>query len=161
MLITKETITLVDIFLLKIEDQIKDIQVLKDLRASGDSAKALRRETLQTDTNLRGQVIDGTGSFEYQERGRGPGSVPWGKIYTWLRYKKYGLEWADTKARVRLAFQIWNKIKKYGTKTHIQKTVTGVISDPVNNSTLDAFIEQLSLGFTLEASSDIMKGLSV
>lgn len=130
-------------------------QESKGLKASGESAKGLKKQmsSVAGDNIVRGEIVDTSHSFEYQERGRGPsiqgspfGVISgglWGKIYTWLRYKKYGLNWKDKKARVGLAFAITKKIQKKGTFTFIQGKKTGVLSEPLSEERLDAFKEKL------------------
>jgi len=130
-------------------------QESKGLKASGESAKGLKKQlsSVAGDNIIRGEIVDTSKSFKYQERGRGP-SQPgspngvisgglWGKIYTWLRYKKYGLNWKDKKSRVALAFAITKKIHKYGTYTYFEGEPTGVLSEPLSEERLDAFKEKL------------------
>jgi len=160
MLIKQDTIIELDHFLLQIMQMVKDTQILKGLYASGDSANSLTVEVFEGVGGVSGKLIDNSGAFEYEERGRGPGALPWGKIYTWLRYKKYGFDWADIGERKKMAFAIWNKIKKFGTKTHIDKKPTGVVSDAVNSGLLDSFMNFIGERIAASVSSDIIKGLT-
>lgn len=156
-IITQEDISLLENFLRKKSKEIVSAQQAKGLRASGKSADELS-VNITVDT---GQLIDGSGSFYFQEKGRGLGKVPYSKIYDWLQWKKYSLNWENDKDRNSLAFLIWRKISKYGTKTHIDGAVTGavtgVISEPLNDSDLREFISQLSEKKSIEIKSDIIK----
>lgn len=159
MLVKQETFKELDSFLLELLQLIKTGQIQKDLYASGDSAKSLRVEVTEGVGGVRGQLIDGSGSFEYQERGRGPGGVNWSKIYNWLQYKKYGFDWQDEKQRKQMAFAIFNKIKKHGTFTHVQKNPTGVVTEVINMQLLDQFIGLIASRAAASVSSDFVKGL--
>lgn len=160
MLVQSQTLYELDNFLLQVLQIVKDNQILQGLYASGDSAKELRVEVFQGVGGVSGKLIDGSGSFEYQERGRGPGAIPWSKIYAWLAYKKYGFDWADVNERKRMAFAIWNKIKKFGTKTHISRKPTGVITNIINSQVLDNFISTVASRAAATVSTDFVKGLT-
>ncbi|HON64357.1 MAG TPA: hypothetical protein PK840_05690 [Bacilli bacterium] len=119
---------------------IQEKQKSKKLIASGESAKSLRTVVfnVQGGELIRGQVQDGSRSFEYQERGRGPGKVPFGRIYAWLEWRKYGLDFSTEKEKKSLAWKIVNKIKSEGTYTNIKGIRTGVLSEVVTKENLDS-----------------------
>lgn len=153
-IINKEDIDLLEKLLIDTANEIVAIQQAKGLKASGRSA-----EELNVNMNEGvGQIVDPTGSFEYQERGRGPGGINVKAIYDWLQWKKYGINWDSEKERKQIAFAIANKIRKLGTKTHIDKVVTGVISQPINDNTIQAFISTLAERKSIEIKSDIIEG---
>jgi len=153
-MINESDIKLLESALLKTAEEIRTIQSSTGLKASGRSAKEL---TVNMESSL-GQVVDHTGSFEYQERGRGPGKVKVRAIYDWLEWKKYGMNWESDRQRRSLAYAIARKIARLGTKTHIDKRVTGVISTPINDQTLREFIATLAEKKSVEIRSDIIAG---
>ena len=155
---------LVELFLEQERLDIIASQTTKNLKASGDSAASLR--TVQTANG--GQLVDESGSFEYQEFGRGPGKAPsFDVIYEWLKYKKYGLNYehlttgeglrgitTDTKRR-QLAWAIVQKIKKKGTYTHIRNKPTGVLTDSINDQNLLQLQDNIADKYSTEILSDI------
>lgn len=152
-------------------DEIGSIVLLQDkkgIKASGKSAGLLRKRSsiLAGGELLRGEVIDGSGTFEFQERGRGPynngpairGGV-WGKIYTWLRYRKYGFNWSTKKERIAMAWALTKKIQAKGTYTHIIARPTGVLSDSLRPEFIQSLKEAVLNGQSiLEFKDNLMKG---
>lgn len=156
--------------LVQIMNEIITEQEVTGVKASGESAKKLRVETTQVVNGqiVRGDLIDGSASFRYQEDGRGPDSDSpakivgglWGKIYTWLRYKKYGLEWSTTKDRIGLAWAITKKIQKYGTYTYFEGEPTGVLSKPLDDEKFRSLREKiLTIENVTEIKDILTKGL--
>lgn len=140
------------------------------LKASGESAASLEVEAKEIVGGeiVRAELIDGSGSFYFQEKGRGPytggpkivGGL-WGRIYTWLRYKKYGLNWTDKKARIALAWAITKKIQKYGTYTHFDSgEPTGVISKPLDEEKMKVLGDRImTIENVVEIKNALMKDL--
>ena len=154
--INKGDIELLEDLLLKASEEIRTLQASKGLLASGKSAKELN---VHMESSL-GQIVDPAGSFEYQERGRGPGRVNYKAIYDWLQWKKYGMNWNSERERKSLAFLIARKIAKFGTSTHIKGQATGVISEPINAIALQEFITTLTNKKAIEITSDMLKDLT-
>lgn len=140
-------------FLEAIREDVIKAQADKGLLASGKSAESLRVES----GTGRGWLIDGSGSFEYQERGRGAGKQPpIARIYEWLEFKKYGLAWATEAERKSLAFRIAKKIAARGTLTHIRKQPTGVLTDVITRAKIDALKKTLGEKYAPIVTSDII-----
>lgn len=143
-------------------ETLKDIVLLqaqRGLRASGASADSLVIEQFGDSSRL----VDGAGYFEYQERGRGPGRSPLAvpkflreKIYQWLQWKKYGLDFNNESERRRLAYLIARKIQLKGTYTHIKGDPTGVISEPITTQRIDELLEQIGRGVQASVESDVV-----
>ena len=148
-----------------LEETLKDIVLLqaqRGLRASGQSAESLVIQQ-SGDTS---QLVDGAGYFEYQERGRGPGKNPTvvpkiirDKIYRWLQWKKYGLNWKNDRERKRLAYLIARKIQLKGTYTHIKGDPTGVLSEPITTQRIDELLEAIGKGVQLNVESEVVKSI--
>lgn len=127
----------------------------KGLRASGDSASLLR---VGKDGEKIGQLIDGSGSFEFQEYGRRPGKFPpLGAIYQWLAFRKYGLNWKTERDRKSLAFAISKKIAKRGTHTHITGKQTGVVTDNVAPEKIDLLMNLIAESKLTQLQTDIKR----
>ena len=129
----------------KIVEGIRKKQAEKGLTASGKSASGL--VSVSDETRL--QVIDTTGSFEYQEFGRGA-TRPDAKtgsptlrelIYDWLQFQKYNLHYKDDKERVSLSYAISSNIHKMGTYTKRSGTQTGVLSEVINSDLRDELMQ--------------------
>jgi len=132
-------------------------QQTKGLKAHGSSAAALRTEQ----TSEGGQLIDGTGTFEFQEFGRNPGRMPpWNAIYQWLELKKYGLVWDNDTQRRALAWRIAMKIKRKGSYTHIRKKPTGVLTDTLSQENLDPLLEALAEKYQTQVLSDVQRAIT-
>lgn len=144
-------------FLDTLRKEIIAAQKNKGLTASGKSAELLAVEA----TDGYGELIDGSGSFVYQEYGRGAGKqppfLPVGVIYEWLKYSKYGLTYQDDKERKSLAFAISRKIAKQGTFTHRQKKQTGVLTDILTKERIDSFAKVFGDKYTTKALSDVLE----
>lgn len=153
-LITKEDTELLSDYLLERSDYIKSLQVSKNLYASGRSAEGLH---VVIENNV-GQIVDETGYFQFQEDGRPPGWVNYRDIYDWLQYRKYGIDWDSDHERISISIAIANKIMKTGSFTYRNKIHTGVISDAVNEFSLQGFISVLSERKSIEIKSDIIEG---
>lgn len=146
-------------------ETLKDIVLLqaqRGLRASGLSASSLAIEQSGDASSL----VDGAGYFEYQERGRGPGRSPLvvpkvirEKIYQWLAFKKYGLDWSNESERKRLAYLIARKIQRRGTYTFIKGDPTGVLSEPITTQRIDELLEQIGRGVQANVESDVVKSI--
>ena len=149
-------------FLETLRLKIIESQARKGIKASGKSADALRVEVDKTGTN--GKIIDGSGTFYYQEYGRGPykggerGGL-WQKIYDWLEYKKYGFNWANNKEREGMAFALTKKIQEYGTYTHFEGEPTGVLSEVITSEAIAPLVEQLKGKYLAKATSEVIKEL--
>lgn len=149
-------------FLETLKKEIVDAQSSKGLKASGKSAELLAVEA----SGNKGELIDGSGSFYFQEYGRASGKqppfVPVGVIYEWLQYKKYGLNYANDKERKSLAFAISRKIGQQGTLTKRENRQTGVLTDILTNKRVDSFVKVLSEKYLSKVFSDVLdnfKGL--
>jgi hypothetical protein len=147
-------------------DNIIALQLSKGLKASGGSADLIRKEV--QDTIAR--IIDGSGSFEFQEFGRAEGKAPpFQRIYDWLEFEKYGINWhnlteseasrgmtADDK-RTGIAWAITKKIAKKGTHTHITGKNTGVLVEALNRQRIKEFMQKLSTTKASELKTDISR----
>lgn len=156
--VDKQDLEIIRLFLQKAKEDIVDLQAKKGLKASGESAEALRVDMTATG----GKLVDGSGYFEYQERGRGvtksAGTEPLSKrIYAWLAYKKYGLNYDNDKQRKSLAFAIARKIHKKGTYTYIKGTVTGVLSEAIRKEEVEGLVKTLSRRYLAKISTDLKK----
>jgi len=152
--VDKEDVELIRLFLEKAREDIVNLQAKKGIRASGDSAEGLRVEV----TSTGGKLVDGSGYFEYQERGRGAGKPPPSKlIYEWLAYNKYGLRYENDKERRSLAYVIARKIGRKGTATHIKGTVTGVLSEAIRKEEVEGLVKTLSRRYLAKISTDLKK----
>jgi hypothetical protein len=152
-----------------VEKQMEGIihmQESKGLKASGESAQMLR---VNLENNIA-QLIDGAGYFEFEEFGRGAGKAPpVQKIYEWLAFKKYGLDYEQVstgealrgvtadKKRHSLAWAIMKKIQKKGTHTHINGHPTGVLSEVINQSALQELMSKIALKKSSEIRTDISR----
>lgn len=140
-------------FLEAVREDVIKAQADKGLLASGQSAASLYTKT----GNARGWLMDGSGSFEYQERGRGAGKQPpIARIYEWLAFKKYGLAWATEAERKSLAYRIARKIAKRGTLTHIKKQPTGVLTDIITRARIEALKKTLGEKYAPIVTSEII-----
>jgi len=135
-------------------DNIIALQISKGLKASGESADKLRREVKESIA----QIIDATGSFEFQEFGRAEGKPPpFKRIFDWLAFQKYGIKYESEKQRTGIAWAITKKIAKKGTFTHITGKNTGVLVEALNRQRINEFMEQLSIHKKTEISTDISR----
>lgn len=163
-------------FLKGLIPEIQASQEEKGLTASGASGRLL--EVVMLSDSI-GQLVDGSGSFVFQQYGRGATtSKTKGKktlqqiIYDWLEFKKYGLNWSATtgeglrgvtedKKRISLSYAISKKIHKKGTYTKIENRNTNVLSDIINDSRLRPLIEVFAERNAAAVSSDIAKLLTL
>lgn len=105
-------------------------------------------------------LIDEAGYFDFQEYGRGPGKAsPFKKIYDWLAFKKYGLDYKDDAERKQLAWKIIAIHKKYGSRTHRTKP-TGVLSEAINQGLLDELSRTIAHRKGFELKTDSVRLLS-
>jgi hypothetical protein len=143
-----EAIDIIYEFVKGLQPDIIAKQEAKGLTASGASAESLRTDQIDERTV---QLIDGSGSFQFQDSpGRGPttggaSDIPLHKrIYDWLLYKKYGLEWFNEADRESLSYAIANKIHKKGNYIHIKGKRTGVVRDVITDQRLTLLREQIA-----------------
>jgi hypothetical protein len=157
---------LIRAFVEKQMQSIISLQESKGIKASGESSQLLR---INLENNIA-QLIDGAGYFEFEEFGRGAGKAPpVQKIYEWLAFKKYGLDFTQVttgealrgvtadKKRHALAWAIMKKIQKKGTHTHINQRPTGVLSDVINQSALQELMNRIAIKKTSEIKTDISR----
>ncbi len=138
----------------RLTNNIIALQISKGLKASGESAALIRQKL---EDNIA-QIIDGTGSFEFQEFGRAEGKAPpFRKIYEWLAFQKYGIKFSNDKQRTGIAWAITKKIAKKGTFTHISGKNTGVLVDALNQQHIREFMQKLSTKKASEISTDISR----
>ena len=131
-------------------------QKLKGLRASGKSAAGLR---VDIESDSLGFLIDGTGTFYYQEYGRASGKPPpFIMIYDWLKFKKYGFDYANNKERIKLAWKIINSIRKKGTYTHRTRP-TNVVADVVDKDVINDLLERFKKKYSLSVRTEIISQL--
>ena len=136
---------------------IMRLQEAKGLKASGLSARLLH---IRSSGNVY-DLVDSAGYFEFQEFGRGPGKAPsFKKIYDWLQFKKYGLNYENEKERVSLAWAIVKKIKKLGTRTHTTRRPTGVLEEAISREATQGLIREIAKNRTLEILTDIKRILT-
>lgn len=152
--ITPEEQKLLSGFIESRRKQIIEAQGSKGLKASGNSAKMLH-------ANLVGsiaQLVDGSGYFEFQEYGRKAGGAPpFQKLYEWLAFKKYGIEYKDDKQRRSIAWALQKKIRDKGTYTSIRNQPTGVITDALNRAALNELLGQITRTRANKVSTDIKR----
>lgn len=139
-------------FLEDLRTQIVNLQISKNLKASGRSAEMLR---IDQDGNTF-SLIDGAGYFEQQEKGKKPGATPFQVIYEWLKLKKYGIDYKNDKQRERIAYAILANHRKYGSYIYRRKRVTGVLSEVINNAILDRIMGDLAGAASTEILSDVL-----
>lgn len=159
MAIAKEDLDLIKTFLEEEKQAVIDAQILRGIRATGESAGMLRTGEIANG----GQLIDGSGRMIFQEIGRGPskgdssgsGSLK-DQIYIWLELKKYGLNWSNDKQRDQLAWSIANKIHRRGTYTFIKGKPTGVLSDSINERRIELLMEKFTKKYSDKVTSDII-----
>ena len=159
MSIAPEDLDLIKTFLEEEKQAVIDSQILRGIRATGESASMLRTGEIANG----GQLIDGKGTFQYQESGRGPskGESASGlslkdQIYSWLELKKYGLNWSNDEQRNQMAWAIANKIHRKGTYTFIKGKPTGVLSDNINDRRIGDLMEKFSKRYSDKITSDII-----
>lgn len=141
-------------FLEKLRLEVIRSQESKGIKASGRSAGLLRVESNQ----LGGMLIDGAGTFYYQEYGRRAGKAPpLSAIYAWLEYKKYGLDYANFKERMSLAYRIRNKIARVGTEPARKGKPTKVLTDVIVKEQVDSFVNTLQGNYMRSVTTKIIK----
>lgn len=142
------------IFMEKRRQLIIRLQKEKGLKASGFSAGQLNVREDGSTFNL----VDSSGSFEYQEFGRRAGKAPpFQKIYDWLQYKKYKLDYKDDEERVSIAWGIITKIKKEGTYTHRTNKPTGVLEEAISKEATQELTQAIAKNRALEIKTDIKR----
>lgn len=132
-------------------------QAQTGLLASGLSAEKLRTEVPKASI---GQLIDGAGYFEEQEKGRGPGMMPdIQSIYEWLAFKKYGLKWDTDDQRWSIAFALASKIGREGTFTHRTGKPTGVLSEILTTQRVSLMANVFARKYKAQIKSDVVDAL--
>ena len=141
-------------FIGKVKYDLIRSQKEKGIVASGKSAKLLRAEFPDENTGL---LIDGSGSFYYQEFGRAKGKMPpYQAIYDWLEYKKYGFTYKDDKERKSLTWMIMSSIRKKGTYAHYKHKPTNVVRDALSSERIQELKKKIAARFLSEVRSDII-----
>lgn len=134
---------------------LRQSQQEKGLRSSGESAAMLRKEEGQDE----GSIIDGAGTFYYQQYGRKPGGwPPQDAILEWIKVKPivpYG-----NISEESLAFLIARKIGKEGIAVPGPYNEGGVITDVINQEAIDRLKQQLGEHYVKEFGSEVIKGFS-
>lgn len=152
--LTDENRIAIENFLKRIREEVIRSQESKGIRASGRSAGLLRVESNQ----LGGRLIDGSGTFYFQEYGRKAGKAPpLSAIYAWLEFKKYGLDYQNFKERMSLAYRIRSKIAKYGTEPARKGKPTRVLTDVIRKDEIDKFVNSLQSNYKRSVTSQIIK----
>lgn len=141
-------------FMAKRKELLMQKQISKGLKTSGKSAELLRTEAEGNTSKL----IDGTGSFEFQEFGRAPGSPPpFQALYDWLEFQKYGIHYENDDQRKGIAYALQKKIAEKGTHTYITGSPTGVLTEALNQEVLDELMVALANKKTKEIKSDVLR----
>ena len=152
--VTEENRKAIENFLKRIREEVIRSQESKGIKASGRSAGLLRVESNQ----LGGQLIDGSGTFYFQEYGRKAGKAPpLSAIYAWLEYKKYGLTYSNFRERMSLAYRIRRKIAMVGTEPARTKTPTKVLTDVIKKEEIEKFLSTLQANYKRSVTTQIIK----
>ena len=131
-------------FAVGIIEDIKNAQISKGKKATGESANALTYSL-----NKGVQIIDPLGYIIYQEYGRGAGKAPpITKLQAWCIAK--GIP-------IGIAWSIQKKIKTVGTLTFQKKAPRLGLSEILSQSRIAKFAKEISLFANIEIRSIITK----
>jgi hypothetical protein len=78
------------------------------------------------------------------------------KIYAWLEFKKYAMNYSNDRQRWSLSWAIAKKIRDKGTFTAISGRPTGVISEVLTRERIDGLVSVFAKKYAAEALSDII-----
>ena len=114
-----------------------------EAKASGNFEAFVKSASSFVITELK-YTQKGTVYTKAIDKGRGPGGVLRQQIYEWLRFKKYGLDWATESERKSLAFLISRKISQSGSfKFRNPSSQTEIVDDAIGK-TLPGLIEEIT-----------------
>jgi len=148
-------------FIAKLREELIANQKAKGIYASGASASELRAEVNDIEVGTAGQLIDGAGYFQQQEFGRGPSKKSGGgqtlqeRIYDWLEFKKYSINYKDDAQRKSISYAIATKIHREGTLTHRLGKQTGVLSEVLTADKIDFLKTLIASKYAAQVSSDV------
>lgn len=131
-------------FNLRLKDAIRFYLASTNAKASGRSGRQLNETIEPTRYELRGVgywpfIDDGRGRTDSK---RNEGRI--GKIYDWLQYRKYGLNFSDNKERLSLAFAIARKQDAEGSfKFRNPEARTTILKDSIRD-TLPGLLKDLT-----------------
>lgn len=156
----EQTNSILQDYLDQMKQDIIALQSSLGLKASGKSANSLEVNV----SEKRGQLIDKSGSFEFQEYGRGlTKSTTSGtptlreEIYDWLQYKKYGISYANDEERVSLSYAISKSIHSKGTYTFRMNKQTGVLSKVITEQSINSLKQALGEQYKGLVGTDIIR----
>lgn len=128
-------------------------------KASGETIQALRVEPTE-----KGGILFGPEHLFALETGRGPtkgggaggGQSLQSRIFDWLQFKKYGINYENTQERKSISFAIAKTIHEKGTKLFRDRANSGLLTDIITANRLAAMTGAFGRNKATGITSDIL-----
>lgn len=140
----------------RIKTDIKDDQIAKNIRASGESADSIRGE-ISEDNNSTIGLLFGRDYLLNQEKGSPKGTrVPFGKLYQWSIHRDIKPRGKQPRSEMVKAMQ--HKIFTQGTDVYLKKRQGLALTDIIQHNIPEA-LEEIRKSKGVEFLSDFVKVL--